>query len=433
MPKGARSPLSSQDTDKRLASIHHAASASRTDPAAGGLPGIVQRARVSPGTMSPAEIVTLQRAIGMRAVGSLFSETFARQRPAGPPSFGPPAVDLTQSRPRVSPGPVLQPDRTMAPTENPRSEDSEDDVAIATLTAGPSAAAAPSEGGKGLDGFAIRAPGKDDEDDRNAPAPTGGKGPGSPAADDDERARYHHEIAAFQSQNPREAIISRQRDVLDAPGAVGVQTDDHSGTLRRKGKGSATKSQGTTGTTSNTPSTPPPQSTPPVLRKKTVQGPTANDRGGYNWVVQWELDKPSPAGGWVVQGVNVAGNVKDKDDKPLQTGWESYVPYWEAWQIRAGQKVTTYAEGGDVLDDTFANPSYAAGSKGEVSETGTPQFYEGLTLPTSFKANGVVPAGILPATKSDPGLTGGSGLIAHEIKAKWDSSKGDNTTTVTTA
>lgn len=374
MPKSARSPLSSQDTDQRLSSTHRPASENRPDLAAGGLSGIVQRARLGPGAVSPAEIVALQRVIGMRAVGSLFSGAL--------------------QRPRVG------------------------------------SAAAPSEGGKGLDGFAIRTPGKADEDEENAPEQSGGKSltgflprhlsVGGRASVEDERARYRQEIAEFQSRNPREAIVARQRDVLDPSGAVGVQTDDHSGTLRRKGKGSAKKGAGKTGT-------------PPVLRKKTVQGPTANDRGGYNWVVQWELDKNSPAGGWIVQGVNVAGNVKDKDDKPLPTGWESYVPYWEAWQVRAGQKVTTYAEGGDVLDDTFANPSYADGSKGEVSETGTPQFYEGLTLPTSFKANGVVPAGILPATKSDPGLTGGSGLIAHEIKAKWDSSKGDDTTTVTTS
>lgn len=396
MPKSGRSLHPSQDPDKQLSSTHRGASESSPNEvsAEGGLTGTIRRFRAAPSLVSPTELVTLQRVVGMRAVGSLMFGSLQRQRTDESFPSEPAAFDTAGSSSSI-------------------------------------ANASSSVGGKGLDGFAIRAPGNEDEKSQDETEPTGGKGQDSPilrylqtggrAFGDDERARYHEEIATFQSQNPHEKIVARQRAVLDEPSGGGIRTDDQSGTLRRKGKDSASGGKGASG------------GTPPVLSKKNVQGPSANDRGGYNWVVQWELDKPSPSGGWIVQGVNVAGDVKDKDGKALKTGWESYVPYWEAWQVRAGKKVTTYAEGGDVLDDTFANPSYAAGSKGEVSETGSPQFYEGLTLPTSFKANGVVPAGILPATKSDPGLSGGSGTIAHEIKATWDSSKGDNKTTLKTS
>ncbi|HEX5417670.1 MAG TPA: hypothetical protein VFZ25_18590 [Chloroflexota bacterium] len=331
MPKGAWSPRGMQDADRRLSPTSRATTQSTSDqaPASDGVPSIVRRAQTNPGTVSPSEIVALQRAIGMRAVGSLIAPTVNRA-----------------------------------------------DIA----------------GGKGADGFAIRRPAEDDDQEQ---APSGGK---------------------------------VQRDVISSGRGANSHPNFQAGTLQRDDDDETTTAVPTTGGSGSAAPAP----APPGLTKKTVQGPDAHDRGGYNWVVQWELDKPSPKGGWIVQGVNVAGKIQDKDGKAIPTGWDAYVPYWEAWQVHAGQKVTTYAEGGDVLDDTFSNPSYAAGSKGEVSETGTPQFYEGLTLPSSFKANGVAPAGILPATKSDPGLSGGSGVISHSIKATWDSSKGSNATTVST-
>ena len=44
----------------------------------------------------------------------------------------------------------------------------------------------------------------------------------------------------------------------------------------------------------------------------------------------------------------------------------------------------------------------------------------GLKLPASFKVTHKPPAGILPMTKTDPALAGGSGAISHNISATWD-------------
>jgi hypothetical protein len=95
----------------------------------------------------------------------------------------------------------------------------------------------------------------------------------------------------------------------------------------------------------------------PNLTKKTVSGPTSKQHGGFKWVVQWELDKPSPKGGVIIQKVNAVHDIKDKDGKKLTTGFDKWVPYWEAWIVDKDQKVTTYAETGDLEDDTFSKPS----------------------------------------------------------------------------
>ena len=58
----------------------------------------------------------------------------------------------------------------------------------------------------------------------------------------------------------------------------------------------------------------------PNLKKKNVSGPTSEKHGGFKWVVQWELDKPSPAGGVIIQKVNAVHDIKDKDGKKLGDG-----------------------------------------------------------------------------------------------------------------
>jgi hypothetical protein len=170
----------------------------------------------------------------------------------------------------------------------------------------------------------------------------------------------------------------------------------------------------------------------PNLTKKTVSGPTSEKHGGFKWVVQWELDKPSPKGGVIIQKVNAVHDIKDKDGGKLGTGFDKWVPYWEAWEINKDQKVTTYAETGDLEDDTFSKGSSPDGSQGTFEEKGSARFHEGATLPASMKPERKSPAGILPFSQSDPALAGGSSALAHELKATWDGVKGDGKTTVTT-
>lgn len=212
----------------------------------------------------------------------------------------------------------------------------------------------------------------------------------------------------------------------DIQGGISPITPDYSQTLRRNGLVTGLTEAVAAGRAANA----------PRLTKKTLSGPTPSNNGGYSWVIQWELSKASTSGGWIVQRVNFTGSISKADNSTVPTGWETFVPYWEAWQVRAGQKVTVYADGTlatDCQDDTYANPGYAAGTRGETEIAGSAQFYEGLTLPAAFTIIPGHPAGELRTTRSDPGLTGGSGSIDHDLSAEWDSVAGTGTTKLTTA
>src|SRR5829696_8394655 len=212
-----------------------------------------------------------------------------------------------------------------------------------------------------------------------------------------------------------EAVDAVARDQGGRDGEV-VERRDHARTLLRNGDGSGAADAGTA----------------PNLTKKTDSGPTSEKHGGFKWVVQWELDKPSPKGGVIIQKVNAVHDIKSKDGAKLGTGFDKWAPYWEAWEINKRQKVTTYAETGDLEDDTFSKGPSPEGSQGVFEEKGTAAFYEGAKLPASMKPERKSPAGILPFSQSDPALAGGSSSLAHELKATWDGVKADGTTTVTT-
>ena len=141
--------------------------------------------------------------------------------------------------------------------------------------------------------------------------------------------------------------------------------------------------------------------------------------------MQWKLDKKSSLGGWVVQKVEMPHNVKDcsgvAQDPGALGGFDpAWTPYWEAWKINKNQDVTTYAEGGDVFDDTYMGPALGKGTQGDFTIKGTAEFYEGLTLPAGFTVKNAAPAWILPHTTTAPALTGGTGSIAHSLKVAWD-------------
>ena len=184
------------------------------------------------------------------------------------------------------------------------------------------------------------------------------------------------------------------------------------------------------------------------LGYQTQSGPTPGASGGYKWVVQWKLDKPSANGGWIVQQVDFKVDAKEADDKDskansvkkafgvkpmkkvdvqakLNVDPAGLTRYWEAWPVSPGESVTTYAEGGDLEDDTYAFPSFGPGTKGSVGSAGKAEFYEGLELPDSFQVLNKAPAWILPITRSKPKLAGGTGSIPHTLMATWDSTKKD--------
>lgn len=180
----------------------------------------------------------------------------------------------------------------------------------------------------------------------------------------------------------------------------------------------------------------------------TRTGPTPGASGAYKWVVQWKLDKPSAKGGWIVQQVDFKVDAQEADDrdskansikkafgvKPmkkfdvqakLNADPAALTRYWEAWPVSPGRSVTTYAEGGDLEDDTYAFPSFGPGTKGSVGSAGKAEFYEGLKLPDSFQVLNKAPAWILPITRTKPKLEGGTGSIPHTLMATWNSTKKD--------
>jgi hypothetical protein len=114
---------------------------------------------------------------------------------------------------------------------------------------------------------------------------------------------------------------------------------------------------------------------PPKLSKKTVSGPTASDCGGFKWVAQWELDKKTTKGGWVVQKVELPYDVKDCSEKavdPTKVGGlqPSWYPLWEAWRINKDQQVTTYAEGGTLKTIRMLHTVLGAMRKGPLRSRG---------------------------------------------------------------
>jgi hypothetical protein len=193
-------------------------------------------------------------------------------------------------------------------------------------------------------------------------------------------------------------------------------------------------SPSTTSTPTPAPGVKPKPGSPPTLSKITVPGggPTTGPRGEHCWIVQWRLSWDSPHGGWIIQRLDVIGAISKADGTPVPTHVDGMEPYWEAWQVNPNAYVTTTAEVGDVKDDTYDDKSYEPKTKGTVAIRGASEFYEGLTLPSSFKVDRTKPSGDAPFTNSDPGrLKGGTGKIDHDLTTAWDATGGDDTTTIT--
>jgi hypothetical protein len=119
------------------------------------------------------------------------------------------------------------------------------------------------------------------------------------------------------------------------------------------------------------------------LKSKTIHGGPHSE----TWVVQWQLSKESKKGGQIVQTVVYL----DASGKQIRK------PIWEAWEVKPNSRFTIYYP--DPEDDTFGG--FPSGTRIQAEA----RFYEGLTLPSSFKANNPETlAHILPSTTVDPNL-----------------------------
>ncbi|HWW61532.1 MAG TPA: hypothetical protein VN181_09205 [Thermoanaerobaculia bacterium] len=151
------------------------------------------------------------------------------------------------------------------------------------------------------------------------------------------------------------------------------------------------------------------------------------DCGAFRWVTQWKLGSRSLKGGWVVQHVaGFAHNITicGEDHKPFtptnESFWEpSSFPFWEAWRVDEGENVTKDAVRGDREDDSYS-PLGAPNTEGSLTISARSEFYEGLTLPPAFRVDAKSPARDLPTTRSNPSLSGGTGAVAHNVRASWN-------------
>ena len=112
----------------------------------------------------------------------------------------------------------------------------------------------------------------------------------------------------------------------------------------------------------------------------------------------------------------------------LRTSW---YPLWEAWQVRGGAVFV----GGSTTShnaDTYGQDSVGPDTKGTTEVVGRADFYPNLTLPADFTVRNAAPAWALPATNTDPNLTGGTGALDHNLTATWDAVNGSGSTAATT-
>lgn len=181
-------------------------------------------------------------------------------------------------------------------------------------------------------------------------------------------------------------------------------------------------------------------STTPTLTYSVVSGPSATDCGGFRWGVKWSVkNATSSTNGWVAQKVELMRDVKDCSTPPNAVPYSAgkglnpaWCPLWEAWQVRGGSVFVGKSTSPHQADTYGARP-IGDSTKGNVQVKGTAEYYDGLTLPSSFTVTNAAPTWALPATKTQPTLSGGTGAIDHSLKATWDCCTSVKTTTITTS
>jgi len=120
------------------------------------------------------------------------------------------------------------------------------------------------------------------------------------------------------------------------------------------------------------------QPTQQAQQKQQLSAVRADDNGDYlSMAIYWKLSTESKTGGRVVQ--HVIGDWNNNSEHP------GHYDYWEAWYIHPGKSETNF-HNKVGFDDKFSG-GFGTKIHAEAS------FYEGLKLPSTFKVNGVEPAG----------------------------------------
>ena len=157
------------------------------------------------------------------------------------------------------------------------------------------------------------------------------------------------------------------------------------------------------------------------VKKTELGAPTAGNCGAYSWQVRFSVDgADATTTGYIVQKIDVKYTRKDctSTDKPV-TGVGSF-PYWEAWGVRTG-KVYIGDSAQEHNADTYADADMGDATYGSIVIKGVAEFFPSVTLPADMKANNPdTQAGSLRSSLTDPGLTGGTGSIPHDLTASWE-------------
>jgi hypothetical protein len=231
----------------------------------------------------------------------------------------------------------------------------------------------------------------------------------------------------------QETIGNRAVQRLISGEMADASIEDEPVAVNAGGDGATTTTQQPEATTTTTT-----QTTAATLRKSTVSGPTGKNNGEYTWGSRWSLANSNDnTNGWIVQKLVVRQNVTTESASitPGEGGYggfpASWTPYWEAWKVDKGViyvgKTTSLHNA-----DTYSQGPVGDKTQGTTQELGLANFYPNITTPNSWTVTNSSPAFALPVTKSDPGLTGGTGSLDHNLTATWNSVTGDGKTTVTT-
>ena len=157
-------------------------------------------------------------------------------------------------------------------------------------------------------------------------------------------------------------------------------------------------------------------SSAPKLKFLNLGSPKAGECGLYKWGTGWKLDDRPTEHGIIVQ------HIRQNLDRFSCTGTSEPAKdeFWEAWTVSKGQlrpDINSY------YDDVFQNREWLDGSTahhGSFSTVGEAEFYPGQSVPAGFVATGALPSGDLPMSRTDPRLTGGTGVVRHAITADWN-------------
>jgi hypothetical protein len=157
------------------------------------------------------------------------------------------------------------------------------------------------------------------------------------------------------------------------------------------------------------------------LKCQTVKGIEPQTCGNFIWEVKWQLDEDTEAGGWVVQHIDEKFNIinnkgsKVTVDDLLGFNFSERIPFYEAWEIKAGKKAT-----GEEIDDTFGLAEFK-NTKGTMVLDAKANFYEGYNEPSTWDTTYKIPYGRAPRTQANPRLPDPIGPdVVRKLTIQWN-------------